>query len=142
MGLRGNDGIRVQDCVISYLCAVFDNSKFANDAILANFDVATDGSCFNDGVGPNMDVITNTHRIVIEVSFESLVRWSYYTPLANQTISSNGNDHGMSWSRPPQVSSDDGIGRDDSFASENDVLRTCDDSLSRDFIPSISLNKV
>ena len=46
-----------------------------NDAVLADLDMITDGSCLNDGVSTNVDVISYLHRIVIEVSAVRLVRW-------------------------------------------------------------------
>jgi len=92
MGLCRNDSVWMENCVVGYLCAVFDNGKLAlqksqpkrfledsrthNDAILANFDVTANGGRFYDGVCTNMDVITNTHGVVIEVPFESFVWWS------------------------------------------------------------------
>jgi hypothetical protein len=44
-----------------------------NDTVLSYLDVIPDGGGFNDGTCPDVDVITNLHRVVIEVSTIGLV---------------------------------------------------------------------
>ena len=57
--------------------------------------------------------------------------------LSNETVASKRNDDGVAWARASEVASNDGTVRDDRLPSENDVLRTSNDSASRDFVSRV-----
>lgn len=43
-------------------------------AVLSNLDVVSDLGCFDDAVGTNMDMISNLHGVIVEVSAIGFVR--------------------------------------------------------------------
>lgn len=47
-----------------------------DDAVFAYLDVVPDSGCFDDGVRANVNVVSDLHWVVIEVSSVCLVRWS------------------------------------------------------------------
>lgn len=47
-----------------------------DDAVLSDFDVASDSSCFNDAVRTDVDVVAYLHGVVVEVASVCLVWWS------------------------------------------------------------------
>ena len=48
--------------------------KSYNNAILPDFDMISDDSCFDDAVSAYMNIITNLHRIVVKSSPVCLIR--------------------------------------------------------------------
>ena len=57
--------------------------------------------------------------------------------LADEAVSPERDDDGMSWARTTQVTADDGAAGDDGLASEDNVLRTCDGRATGHFVPSV-----
>lgn len=47
-----------------------------DDAVLSDFDVASDSGSFNDAVRTDVDVVAYFHGVVVEVTSVCLVRWS------------------------------------------------------------------
>lgn len=96
-----------------------------NDTVLSNTDIGSNGGSFNDTAFADCHMFTDLHRVVaeypngtkasvvrdhgqtvfIDLPFICLVRRSYDGPLREQTVPSNGNDHGMATSRSAQVPS-------------------------------------
>jgi len=75
-GKSGDYCVRRDNCVVCDLGTILDDGEFSDDAVLANLDVITDGSCLDDRAGTNMNMIPNFHRVVIECTAEGFVRRS------------------------------------------------------------------
>ncbi len=58
-----------------------------NDTILPDFDMISNGSCFDDAVGANMDIIANLHWIVVE---RAPVRFIRRPVIMDMTLSLRG----------------------------------------------------
>ena len=46
-----------------------------DDTVLSNYNMIANGCCFNDRVRPNMNVVSNLHRIIIEISAICFIWW-------------------------------------------------------------------
>ena len=53
-----------------------ETSDADDDTIFSDLDMVPDGGCLHDGVGANVDVVSDLHGIVIEVAPVCLVRGS------------------------------------------------------------------
>ena len=110
---------------------------------------------FYDGVCAYVNMVSDLHRIIVEISAVRLVWWSVddehdepaccgdgtYVPhnatLTNETISPQGYYHSMPRSCSPKVPSNDRPACDDSLPTEDDVLRTGDGSPTGYFVSSV-----
>ena len=103
-----------------------------------------------------MNVVSNLHWIIIEISAVRFVRWPigkdivrdaypmepnvskpHDATIPNQTVSAQGYDYCMSWASSPEVTSDDCTARYDRLATEDNVLWSCDSGSSRNLVTCI-----
>ena len=54
----------------------WDIRRTHNDTVLPDLDVVPDGGCLHDGIGADVDVVSDLHGIVVEVAAVCLVWWS------------------------------------------------------------------
>jgi len=123
-GQRRDDGVGRDDRVIGNLCAILDDCKFADHTVLSYLHMIANGSRFYDGVGADVNIVSDLHRVIIECTAIRLVRGPHDTSLPHETITPQGDNHGVSRTSALQVTADDGTVRDDRLATENDVLRS------------------
>ena len=93
---RWDDCIRWDDGIIRNLCAILDDCEFTlqkqrvrkrqkrklkgiskrihDNTILPNLYVIANGRSFYDGIGTNVNIVTNLHRIIVERATIGLVR--------------------------------------------------------------------
>ena len=111
---------------------------------------------FNDAICSDMDVVSDLHRIVVEVAAVSLVWRSvrsqqiscascqtesrcepHYTPFTNQAVPPERNDDRMTRPSTSQVPSNNGASPDYRLTTQYNVLGTGDGSSARDFVASV-----
>jgi hypothetical protein len=50
-----------------------------DDTVLADLDVISDGGCLDNRVGSDVDIVSDLHRIVVEISAVCFIWWSGYS---------------------------------------------------------------
>ena len=50
-----------------------------DDTVLADLDVISDCGCLDNRVGSDVDIVSDLHRIVVEISAVSFIWWSEYS---------------------------------------------------------------
>src|SRR5712671_5672094 len=89
-----DNGVGRDDGVICNLCAILDDGEFSlrmlahgvrskdkrvesthYHAILPNLHMIADGRRFYDGIGTNVDEVTDLHRVIVECTAIRFVRW-------------------------------------------------------------------
>ena len=126
-----------------------------DNAILSYLDMTSDLCGFHHRIRANMNMVTDFHRVIVEVPAVCLVRrpsysssecmsrdrWGRNAPhhasLTDEAVPPERNDNGMSRACSPQVSTDDCPARNDGLSPEDDVLRARDGGSTGDFVPRV-----
>jgi len=78
-----NDRIWRHDSVIGDFRAILDYRELANDTVFPDFDMIANGRSFHDRVGPNVNVVSYLHGVVVEISAIGFVWWSHDTAFSD-----------------------------------------------------------
>lgn len=98
-----HDAIRHEDGVVCYLGAVFDDCELPleidrsviigyglersqkvahDDTVLPDFNMTPNSGSFNNTIGTNVDIVSDFHRVVVEIAPECLIWWSDITEVS------------------------------------------------------------
>jgi len=127
-----------------------------NNAIFPNDNMVPYCCGFNDGVGSDVNVVSNLHRIVVKISAIRLV-WRpelrchlngcnrtifkqdvpHHAALTHKAVPPKRDDDGMARTCSAKISPNDCAAGNNSLSSKDDVLRSGDGCSSRDFVPCV-----